>query len=87
MATKQTGVLQQYELSKKEVRNGHFTESMTSLLENIFVESLDTLNKFEKIELTSKVEGKKYIAFSNEKRASNDQGILGMFCRSPCVRQ
>jgi hypothetical protein len=59
-----------YEDLKREVRNGHYTRSMLTLLGQIYEESLACLDEFERIQLVSKVPNKTYFAYDNRKRVS-----------------
>jgi len=65
-----TKLEQAYEGLKAEVKNGHSSAAMTQIITNLYEESLTYLGDAKRVDLKSKVAGKEYIAYDNDKRIS-----------------
>lgn len=63
-------ILQHYDNLKKLVKGGLYRPEITSALGEIYQESLSYLAPINREDLISKVEGKQYFAFSNQRKIS-----------------
>lgn len=63
-------ILGKYEDLKKQVKNGLYRPQVTQIISDLYSESLSYLTPISKEQLISKVGGKQYFAFSNERKIS-----------------
>ena len=63
-------ILTIYDRLKRQAKYGLYSDESTLILEQLYNESLSFLEKMEREELISKVEGKEYFAFTDGKKIS-----------------